>query len=216
MLQVMLRNNENKHLPRKQLSSLQELHCQQSQSHLFCQHSTHSFPVEYNSPDLQCFYPLWIKYLHVMIHMRAIYIFWSLISRVKHTGVFHKSTDVSKLGADKKTASPFVWRVNIKEVPRSINSVCSEGWSIITTHFQSLWVFGEVIRHNPWHAAGLWVWSRQDARISPSHFHLWHEGGKNQQGCSQLHPTEAARPTHTFHFSCSKLKSRGISPEMLE
>lgn len=124
----MLPKNENKHLPRNrmQLSSLQGLHCQQAQSHLLCQHGTHSFPVEYNFPVLQCFYPLWsYKYSHVVTHMRAIYILQSLISRVEHSGVFHKSRNVPKLGAHKKTSNPFVWRVNIKEVPRSINnSVC--------------------------------------------------------------------------------------------
>lgn len=121
----MLPNNENKHLPRtgKQVSSLQELHCQQSQSHLLCQHGTHSFPVEYNFPVLQCVYPLWsYKYSHVLTHMRAIYILWSLISRVEHSVAFHKSRDVPKLGAHKKPSNPFVWRANIKEAPRSINN----------------------------------------------------------------------------------------------
>lgn len=132
----MLPNNENKHLPRtwRQLSSLQELHCQQSESHLLCQHGTHSFPAEYNFPVLQWFYPLCILssvYLVLQIftctdtHESHFYVLLSLISRVEHSGVFHKSRDVPKLDAPKKASNPFVWRMNIKEVPRSINnSVC--------------------------------------------------------------------------------------------
>lgn len=121
----MLPKNENKHLPRTkmQLSSLQGLPCQQAQSHLLCQHGTHSFPVEYNFPVSQWFYPLWsYKYSRVQTYMRAIDILQGLISRVEYSDIFHKSRDTPKLGAHKKSSNPFVWRANIKEVPRSINN----------------------------------------------------------------------------------------------